>query len=109
MARLQHTGIATSSSGENAVVAGVTGEQVRVYRLVLINGAATAQTITIKDKASGSTIATLYLPSSVGGGLILGNGNTSECPVFSSVAGGAFIVNLSAATAVGGFVQYEQL
>ena len=108
MALLSHAGIATSSSGENAIVAAVTGSQVKVYKLVLINGAATAQTITIKDKASGATLATLYLPSSVGGGLILGNGNTSECPVFRSVTSGAFIVNLSAATAVGGFVQYTQ-
>ena len=108
MALLSHANIATSSQNENAVVAAVAGKRVKVYKFVIVNGAATAQTITIKDKASGSTLATLYLPSSIGGGLVLGNGSTSECPVFMSVDGGAFIVNLSAATAVGGFVQYTQ-
>lgn len=106
MAMLSNANIATSSSGENAIVAAVSGQQVRVWRFVIVNGAASAQTITIKDAAGGNTIATLYLPSSIGGGLVLGNGDTSQCPVFRSVTSGAFIVNLSAATAVGGFVQY---
>ena len=108
MALLSHANIATSSSGENAVVAAVAGKRVKVYKFVIVNGAATAQTITIKDKASGSTLATLYLPSSIGGGDVLGNGDLSQCPEFVSADGGAFIVNLSAATAVGGYCKYTQ-
>ena len=107
MALLLHAKLDTSSSGETAVVAAPgTGLRVKVYRLVLVNGAATAQTATIKDAASGNTLATIYLPSSIGGGVSLGNGDTSQCPEFVTADNGAFVVSLANATAVGGYIKY---
>ena len=107
MAILQTANINVNSTGDNLVVAAVTGMQIRVHKLVLINTVATAMTVTIKDAAGGNSLATIPLPSSIGGAVNLGRGNVSDSPLFRTATSGAFNVSLSTNTAVTGFVQYE--
>ena len=107
MALLQSASLAVGATGENTAVAAVTGSQILVYRAVILNSPATAQVVTVKDKASGNTLAVLPLPLSVGGGLVLGNGDTGQAPVFRTQTSGDLIFSLSAATTVNGFIQYE--
>ena len=102
---LKSANYSSSTINENSVAAAVTGSTHRVYRLILLNGAASAQTVSVKDKASGSTLGTFSLPSTIGGGIVL-SASSSEDPLFVTVTSGALIVNQSAATLVTGYVQY---
>lgn len=105
MPNFRQANIAISTLGDNTVITGVAGDQIRVYRLILLNGVATAQTVTVKDGAS-TTLATLTLPSSVGGGPILADAGDTGAPWFVCSQGNNFVLNLSAATAVNGYVEY---
>ena len=107
MSLLQSANVSISTINENTIVTAVANSTIKVYKALILNGAASAQTVTVKDKASGNTIATLTLPSSIGNGYNLGDGNVSDSPLFITQAGGALIFNLSAATQVSGFILYE--
>ena len=106
MAALQNASLNITTINENTVIAAVTGAQIRVYKAVILNNAATGQTVTV-NAASGNTLAVLALPLSLGGGVVLGNGDTSQCPEFRTATSGALIFNLSAATPVVGYLKYE--
>lgn len=97
--------ISIASSGDNTIITGVSGQQIKVRRLVLINNVATAQAVTIKDGASTNLSGQFGLPSSIGGGIILAD-TPNDPPLFICSSGNNFVVNLSAATAVAGFAQY---
>jgi hypothetical protein len=72
---------------------------------MLINNVATAQSVTVKDGASTNLTGQFGLPSSIGGGVVISD-TPDGAPLWVLSTGNAFIVNLSAATAVAGFVQY---
>ena len=100
----QNASVAIAGLGDNTVITGISGVQLRILRVVLVNRVATAQNCTLKDGASTSLTGAMALPSSIGGLLPLGDGQTPLLPPLSS--GNAFIINLAAATGVDGFVQY---
>lgn len=99
--------VSASSSGENVGIAAVTGMQIRVYYATLLNTVATAQTVTVKDKASGNTIGTFTLPSSIGGGVVLGDTTINSRPIFVTQTTADLILSLSAATAISGCLWYQ--
>lgn len=95
--------VAASASGDNAVVAAVAGKKVRVRGFALYNGVATAQNVKWR---SGTTDVTglLYGTNAIGP---LADGQAPKDDfLFETVAGQALNLNLSAATAVGGWVSY---
>lgn len=91
--------IAASALGDNAIVAAVAGKKIRVQDIVL--SALTANNVKARSGATDLT-GLIYLPA------------TSTVPViaakdrylFETAAGAALNLNLSAATAVGGWVSY---
>jgi hypothetical protein len=95
--------ISAAASGDNAVVAAVTGKKVRVRGFSLYNGVATAQNAKWR---SGTTDITGLLYGAAAVGLIgQGQAPTNDF-LFETVAGQALNLNLSAATATGGWVVY---
>lgn len=93
--------VSISSSGENVVVAGVASQKVRVYALALT--AASPVDITVKDAASGSTLAVFQGVTS----LALDEFSNGS-PRFVSATAGAFILSLSSEVVVKGSVWYTQ-
>lgn len=95
--------IAASASGDNAVVAAVAGKKIRVRGFGILNGVATAQNVKWRSGATDIT-GLLY------GFLAVGPLADAQAPandfLFETVAGQALNLNLSAATAVGGWVTY---
>ena len=96
--------IVASASGATPVVAAVTtpgNKKIRVHQLQLWNGVATANNVKFQ---SGSTdiFAVIPLPLVVGIPVSLAGDN-----LFETAAGQALNINLSAATAVGGWLEYS--
>lgn len=108
MAILRNANISISTSGDQTAITAVTGSTIKVWRAVLINGVATAQTVIVKDAAGGNTLGTFPLASAIGGGVNLGAGDMSHAPVWVTAAGGALTFNLSASTALSGELWYTQ-
>ena len=94
--------VAASTAGDNQVVAAQTGKKVRVYRFSLFNGAATAQSAKWR---SGTTDLTGLMYSAAALGPFASD--RSDEFLFETAAGEALNLNLTAATAVGGYVIYE--
>lgn len=94
-----------NTSGDNTILSAVAGVTYKIYDLVLFNGVATAQVVVVKDAAGGNSLATLTLPLAVGQPVTITN---DVVPQWLTQQAGAFVLNLSAATQVTGFVQYEQ-
>ena len=104
MAGFLTASFSSAAGGDVAAIAAVAGQQIRIWRIFLANGVATAQALIFKDGATALTGA-ISLPSSVGGPLFLDAG-ASQNPLFILGQGNAFNVNEAAATSVTGFVQY---
>jgi hypothetical protein len=106
MPNLLNAVISTSSSGDNSIIAAAGGTTcIRIHRVVIVNNVATAQAIIVKDGTTAVT-GTMGLPSSIGGGLVLGD-MPGTTPLWVLSQNAAFTINLSAATSVGGFVTYS--
>lgn len=92
--------ISFSTSGSNAIVAGVAGQVVRVYKIILVTTG--ANTLTFLD---GTTAISggFGLPSN--GSIALDMDGT---PWFSTSAGNAFNISTSGATAIGGVAYFTQ-
>ncbi len=100
--------ITAASNGDNTAVAGVTGYAIRVISFVLTFSAAVNAKFT--DGAGGTALT----------GLLYGIG-TGPQPIvctapsglargqFQTTTGNALVLNLSGATAVGGFIVYETI
>jgi hypothetical protein len=102
---LLNAAISIASAGDNAVIAAAGATTcIRVHRLTLSNGAATAQAVIVKDGATALTGA-MALPTSVGGLIELIEG--SDAPLFILSQNSALNLNLANATSVTGFVQYS--
>lgn len=97
--------ISFAAAGDNTAITGITGVNLRIWKLHIRNGAATAQTVTLKDGASISLTGAMPLATSLGSELVMGDGVN---PIFILGSGNAFVVNLLNATNVAGFVQYTQ-
>jgi hypothetical protein len=92
----------SAAGGDVAAIAGVTGINIKIWRVCLTNAAATAQALIFKDGATALTGA-IALQTAVGGALILGDGIN---PLWILGSGNAFNVNEAAATSVTGYIQY---
>lgn len=99
---LTNASVSVSSSGDNTVVSGTSSQTVRVHKLVLI--AAGAVSVTLKDGAG--TSLTGAIPLTTNGSLSIDFPEGE--PAFVTSAGNGFVVGLSAAVAVTGFVQYTK-
>lgn len=95
----------SAAGGDITAIAAVSGTPIKIWRIFLANGVATAQALILKDGATALTGA-ISLPSSVGGALNLDAGANAN-PLFTITAGNAFVVNESALTSVTGYVQYS--
>jgi hypothetical protein len=99
-----------SAAGDNTIVAAVAGKKVRVQRYELSNGAATANTAKWR---SGTTDLTgpMYSAAALGPFADADAGETGQGGgddfLFETAAGQALNLNLAAATAVGGWVDYS--
>lgn len=108
MARYQQiksAAIAASSSGDNTVVAAVTGKKIRVLGYVLVANAA----VNTKWKSGASTDKTGLLYNAANGGVSASVvADPGEVFWFETTSGEALVLNLSAAVAVGGHVVYQE-
>lgn len=100
---LTNAAVTASSSGENTLVSGTAAQTIRVFKIVLV--AASAASVSFKDAAGGTSL-TGAMPLTANGAMVL-ESNDGE-PLFVSATAGAFILNLSAAVTVTGFVQYTK-
>jgi len=109
--QIHQAAISVSAAGDNTIIAGVAGKVITVVALILSNNVATAQNIIIKDGTGGTALSgAIALPvGSVGGGpaFILPPDPTVDW-FQALVAGNSLVLNLSAATAVGGVIWYVQ-
>lgn len=91
--------ISSAAGGDIAVVAGVAGKTIRVFRLILVVNAATS--ITFKD--STPTSFSGAMPIAANGGIVLDfNGD----PWYTTAAGKDFVITSSAATQISGTIGY---
>lgn len=100
--------ISITASGDNTVIVAVAGKLITVVSMLLVNSAATANSVTVKDGAnllSGAMLlgiapaAPLFIPDS----------GSSGYDLFQTTNGSNnFILNLSAATLVTGVIWYIQ-
>ncbi len=94
--------INTTALGDSTLVAAVAGKRIRVRQLYVVNQVATAQNVKLRS-AAADLHAAIPLPLVVGGAIPL----DTEADELQTVAGELLAINLSAATAVTGFVVYS--
>lgn len=95
--------INAASSGDNTLVAAVTGKRIRVHAYELsASGAVNAK---FKDGASTDLTGLLYLAAAGSGADALERTNDSD-GLFQTTAGNGLVLNLSGAVAVGGLVDF---
>jgi hypothetical protein len=97
--------ITAASSGDNTLLAAVTGKRITVKSFELFNGAATANTVKFRSAANDITLPVTFPASAVG--LKVGASAPGSQFLFQTVAGELLALNLSAATAIGGVLFYE--
>lgn len=98
--------ISISAAGDNPVIAAVAGKIIVVVGLLLVNGVATAQSVTVKDGAANLLSGAMPLNTA---GFPLSLEEKSDFDYYStSNVANALILNLSAATLVTGTIWYVQ-
>src|SRR5207244_12337938 len=85
-------------SGDNAVVAAVSGKRIRVISYALANQAATANSVKFRSAANDKT-SLKTLPANTTPAFIMYAGGVNA-PAFETNAGEALNINLSASTAI---------
>jgi len=105
-AQVKSSPINVTAIGDNTIVAAVAGKLITVVGLLLINGVATAQNVTIKDDGAIVLAGPMAL-STAGSPLFMPERPDFEYFSTSNPANN-LILNLSAATQVGGVVWYAQ-
>lgn len=93
-----------SAGGDNIVVAGVVGKQIKVFRLKLITSAAVV--LLVKD--GPSTILDGPLSFSANEGMVLDWPGYDGPPWYTTSLGQSLIMNLTGAATVGGNLDYVQ-
>lgn len=91
--------VSTTGSGDKTIVAAVAGKIIRVHRLVVT--VASATDLTAK---SGSTALSGVLQLGDKGNIVFSQ--EDGLPWFETALGEAFVINTSAASAMGGFIDY---
>lgn len=100
-ANLSSASINFSTTGDNTIIAGVSGQTIRVFKAFFNVSAAT--NITFKDGAATNLTGALNLSS--GQGMTL---DFDSEPWFITSAGNAFIINQSGTAQVSGRIYYMQ-
>lgn len=100
----QYAPIAAASAGDNALVAAVTGKSIRVIAAVLVASGG-ANTVRFESDASGTALS---------GQMDIADNGQLVMPLngygwFQTVAGELLNLELSAATAVAGFIVYQEV
>jgi len=96
--------ISVAASGDNTIVAAVPGKVIVVVALLLVNGVATAQNVTVKDGASNLLTGAMALGTTA---VPMFLDEKSDFEYFStSNPANNLVLNLSAATQVSGTVWY---
>jgi hypothetical protein len=98
---LSSSSVSVSSSGNNTLVAGVSGKTVRVFKLVLVFSA--AANATFQD--GSSTALSGAIPMLANGSIVL---DFDTVPWYVTSSGNAFVLNLSTGVTVTGTVYYTQ-
>jgi hypothetical protein len=96
-----------SSSGDNQIVAGVSGKRIRVVSYSLANGAGTANNVKFRSAANDKSSLKTLPPNTTPAFITYAGGVSS--PAFDCNPGEALQINLSAATSVGVDVTYQLL
>jgi hypothetical protein len=99
-ARTTAAAVSAARAGDNAIVAAVASQTVRVYRLVLVFAGTT--TAIVKQGATALTGTMTFQP---GATLVL---DFSEEPWFTGASGAAINLTLGSAVQVSGLIQYKQ-
>lgn len=94
------TTINTTTTGDNTIVAGISSQTVRVFRMFFVVSAAT--TITFKDGSTGMTGAMTF---NAGGAFIL---DFQGDPWFVTTASNGFVINQSGTAQISGRVYWTQ-
>lgn len=97
---LREAVVSFSASGDNDVIAALTGQSIKVHRLFLVVSATT--NLTPKD---GATAFTGAISMTANGSWVL---DYTELPWFTTTAGNAFRINQSDGAQVSGRVYYQQ-
>jgi len=100
--KVKHAAIDIASSGDNTVVAAVSGKKLRVVSINFV--CATAVTVTIKSGASTSLTGGMAFGAN--GGIAPGIFPDGH---FETAAGEAFVMNLSDAVSVDGWLKYVEV
>lgn len=95
--------INAASSGDNTLVAAVTGKRIRVHAYEL--SASAAANGKFKDGAATDLTGLIYLAAAGAAADAVERTNDAD-GLFQTTAGNALVLNLSAAVAVGGWVDY---
>lgn len=103
-AQVKSAPISVAAAGDNTIVAAVVGKVIVVVAILLVNGVATAQNVTIKDGAANLLSGAMPL-NAAGVPLFLDEKTDFEYYSTSNPANN-LILNLSAATQVSGTVWY---
>lgn len=93
--------ISASSSGDNAVVAGVTSKKIKVLSVALVSSG----TVSVKWR-SNTTDLSGAMPLVANSGFVLPASSPGQGNYFETVAGQALNINLSGAVAVSGHISY---
>ena len=104
---VQHAAVSVSSIGDNTIVAAVAGKLITVVGLLLVNGVATAQSVTVKDGTGGTALSGAMPLNTAGFPLFLDEKTDFDYYSTSNPANN-LVLNLSAATLVAGTIWYIQ-
>jgi hypothetical protein len=92
-----------AASGDNTIVAAVTGKRIRVYDLVLVSGG----TMTVRfESGAGGTALTGQMTTATGTGFAPGFNPVGH---FETAEGALLNLELSAATTVDGWIVYGEV
>lgn len=100
--------VSISTIGDNTVIAAVAGKLITVVGMLLVNGAATANSVTVKD---GANLLSGAMPLGIPPAppFLLPDNGPGGFDWFQTTNGtNSFILNLSAATQVSGVIWYIQ-
>lgn len=98
---LSKASISVSSSGNNTLISGVSGQSIKVFKMFLVFGG--AANATFQD--GSSTALTGAMPFLSNGSIVL---DLDSVPWFTTSAGNAFVLNLSTGVTATGTVYYTQ-
>lgn len=100
--QLTQASVSVSASGDNTLVAATASQTTRVFRLYLVNSGSVKVDVKFKSATTDKTGAMTLFP---GGSICL---NFDGEPWFITGTNEAFILNLSAACQISGWLDYEK-